>query len=237
LNDFLPPTERGRPLAYSFYTPVPVKEAIEGLGVPHTEVDLILVNGESVDFGWPLRDGDRVSVYPVFESIDISPVLRVRPKPLREIRFLADTHLGRLAAYLRLMGFDTVYGHHLGDRDLARLASAERRILLTRDRGLLMRSAVTHGYWLRQTNPRLQLREVLERFDLASLVAPFTRCLRCNTPLVAASKQEVAGRVPPGVDERHREFHRCPGCGRIYWDGSHYRRMSELIAATLSKSR
>jgi len=205
--------------------------------VPHTEVDLILVNGESVDFSHPLRDGDRVSVYPVFESIDISPVLRVRPKPLREIRFLADTHLGRLAAYLRLMGFDTVYGHNLGDRDLTQLASAERRILLTRDRGLLMRSAITHGYWLRQTDPKLQLREVLERFDLASSAAPFTRCLRCNTPLAAASKPEVAGRVPPGVDARHREFHRCPGCGRIYWEGSHYRRMSELIAATLRTFR
>ncbi len=212
---------------------MPVKDAIESMGVPHTEVDLILVNGASVDFAHLLGDGDRVSVYPVFESIDISPVLRVRPKPLREIRFLADTHLGRLAAYLRLMGFDTVYGHNLGDRDLARLASEDRRILLTRDRGLLMRSAVTHGYWLRQTDPRRQLPEVLERFDLASQVAPFTRCLRCNTPLAAASKEEVAGRLPRGVLERYEDFHQCPGCGRIYWEGSHHRRMSELIAAVL----
>lgn len=213
---------------------MPVKDAIESMGVPHTEVDLILVNGTSVDFAHLLGDGDRVSVYPVFESIDISPVLRVRPKPLREIRFLADTHLGRLAAYLRLMGFDTFYGHNLGDRDLARLASEDRRILLTRDRGLLMRSAVTHGYWLRQTDPRRQLQEVLERFDLASQVAPFTRCLRCNTPLAAATKEEVAGRLPRGVLEQYEDFHQCPGCGRIYWEGSHHRRMTELIAAVLS---
>jgi uncharacterized protein with PIN domain len=205
--------------------------------VPHTEVDLILVNGASVDFSHLLRDGDRVSVYPVFESIDISPVLRLRPKPLREIRFLADTHLGRLAAYLRLMGFDTLYGHHLDDRELARLASEERRILLTRDRSLLMRSAVTHGYWLRQTHPRLQLREVLERFDLTGSAAPFTRCLRCNTPLAAASKDEVAGRLPPALIERHEQFHQCPGCGRIYWEGSHHRRMSELVAAVLTSER
>src|SRR5262249_31383318 len=145
LNDFLPPGRRGVTFTYSFEGSPSIKDLIEALGVPHTEVDLILVNGESVDFAYRVREGDRISVYPVFESLDITPLLRVRPRPLRETRFVLDTHLGRLAAYLRLLGFDTLYRNDAGDDELARISSGEGRILLTRDRGLLKRSQVTHG--------------------------------------------------------------------------------------------
>jgi uncharacterized protein with PIN domain len=161
---------------------------IESLGVPHGEVDLILVNGESVDFSALLPDGARVSVYPVFEAIDIGPIARVRPEPLRETRFVLDVHLGRLAAYLRLLGFDASWRNDYGDAILVQLSGAERRILLTRDRELLKRSSVTHGYWIRETQPSKQLVEVVRRFDLFRSAAPFRRCLRCNHLLEEVDK-------------------------------------------------
>lgn len=227
LNDFLENGRRYRSFVREFLTTVPVKDAIEGLGVPHTEVDLVLVNGESVDFSHPLSDGDRVSVYPMFESIDITPVLRVRPEPLREPRFVLDNHLGRLAAYLRMAGFDSLYRNDWQDAELAAVSSGERRILLTMDRGLLKRSEITHGYLVRETNPRRQLEEVFRRFDLAGAVKPFSRCLRCNTVLRAVDRESVADRLPPRLDAT--EFHQCPSCQRVYWPGSHYRRMDRIL--------
>lgn len=237
LNDFLSPERRGRTVEYSFYVSPSVKDAIESLGVPHTEIDLVLVNGSSVDFTHPLKDGDRVSVYPVFESIDISPVLKVRPRPLREPRFIADTHLGRLAAYLRLLGFDTFYRKDASDAALARISREEHRTLLTRDRGLLKRGAVTHGCYVRETDPRRQLREVVERFDLARAAEPFSRCLRCNALLVEAGEDELAGRLPPRVRELHQRFWTCPQCRRVYWEGSHHRRMRQLLTLVLPERR
>jgi uncharacterized protein with PIN domain len=157
----------------------------------------------------------------------------VRPQPLREPRFVLDTHLGRLAAYLRLLGFDTVYRNDCADEELARLSSSEGRILLTRDRGLLKRGLVTHGYCIRDTNPRQQLIEVLRRFDLCQAVAPFRRCIRCNGSLQPVSKEAISHRLLPRTRQYYDEFHICQGCDRIYWQGSHYRRMQQFIASVL----
>jgi len=201
------------------------------LGVPHTEVDLILVNGRSVGFAHRLADGDRVSVYPVFEAFDISPVSAVRPRPLRVVRFAADVHLGRLAGYLRLGGFDTLYRNDWDDRDLAETAAAEKRIVLTRDRGLLMRTAVTHGHLVRETRPRAQFSEVLERFDLWGSLCPFTRCSVCNSMVEAVPKADVVAELPPRTALHFDEFWRCSGCGRLYWHGAHHRSLLELLAA------
>jgi uncharacterized protein with PIN domain len=213
-----------------------VKDTIEALGVPHAEVDLVLADGESVDFSWVLRDGARVSVYPVFESIDIGPLSRVRPEPLRETRFVLDGHLGRLAAYLRMMGFDVRWRNPCGDEELARISAGERRILLTRDRGLLKRSAVTHGYWVREMEPKRQAEEVLRRFDLLRSVAPFRRCLRCNELLQPIRKALVLDRLPPRVREQHDEFVHCVSCERVYWRGSHHRRMERLLAEVAGRA-
>ncbi len=152
LNDFLPAEDRHQPVERPVHGRPSIKDLIEAAGVPHTEVDLVLVNGESVDFAYPVRDGDRISVYPVFESMDIAAVTRVRPEPLRELRFVLDVHLGRLAAYLRLAWFDAFYRNDVDDAELARIA-AGGRVLLTRDQGLLKRRAVQRGYWLRATRP------------------------------------------------------------------------------------
>ncbi len=203
--------------------------------MPHTEVDLVLVNGESSDFSRLVRNGDRVSVYPVFESLDITPVLRLRPQPLREPKFVLDVHLGMLAGYLRMLGFDTLYANRASDPELVKISAQQGRILLTRDRGVLKHSVVTRGYWLRETDSRRQAEEVVRRFDLARSLRPFTICMVCNGLLTTVSKAEVERQVPQRTLEWCSEFQQCPGCGRVYWEGSHYRRMRlwiEQLAAT-----
>lgn len=230
LNDFLPPERRKADFVHRFRETGAVKDAVEALGVPHTEIELILANGRSVDFSYRVRDGDRISVYPMFEALDITPLLRLRPQPLRVTRFVLDTHLGRLARYLRLLGFDTLYRNDYDDPELARISRDERRVLLTRDVGLLKRSAVTRGYFLRETDPRRQLHEIVARFDLSRALRPFRRCLRCNGLLAAAPKRELIGRVDPALLQRHRRFRRCRGCGQVYWPGSHHERMQQLLA-------
>lgn len=229
LNDFVPPAKRYRDIEVKFWVGPALRDLIESEGVPHTEVDLVLVNGESAPLARVVEDGDRISVYPVFESFDIAPLSLVRPEPLRHPRFLLDVHLGRLAAYLRMAGFDAAYANDAGDAALARASASEERILLTRDRGLLKRAEVTRGYYVRETAPFAQLREVVARFDLARLVQPFTRCLECNGELRGVPATEVGDRAPDEVRERHTDFRECPACGRVFWKGSHYRRMQTLL--------
>ena len=237
LNDFLPPERRFTEFTYEFLDIATVKDRIESFGVPHTEVDLILVNGHSVDFDYRVQDGDLVSVYPVFEAFDIAGLTRLRPEPLRELRFVLDIHLGRLAAYLRMTGFDTLYRNCYADDELAEVSREEHRILLTRDVGLLKRSSVTHGYFVRQTHSRRQLFEIVERFDLARLIQPFSRCLRCNVVLRPITKEDVGVRAPRRIVETNQEFQECPRCRRVYWKGGHYRRMLELIESAVQGSR
>jgi len=234
LNDFLPREKRMAAFPYDFNGKQTVKHLIEAAGVPHTEVDLVLVNGRPVPFEYFVEDGDRVSVYPVFEAFDVSPVSQVRPRPLRETRFALDAHLGRLAGYLRMLGFDAHYRNDSADEDLARISAGEHRILLTKDRGLLKRKQVTHGCYVRETNARAQLIEILRRFDLVRTVAPFARCIRCNGLLEEVAKEKVAGRVPPRSWESCDEFRQCGECGRIYWNGSHYRRMVRFTERVLA---
>lgn len=230
LNDFLPAARRGRAFAHAVAGRPAVKDVIESLGVPHTEIDLILVNGESVGFQHRVRDGDRVSVYPVFEALDLGPLLRLRPAPLRQPRFVADVHLGRLAAYLRAFGFDTLFDRAWDDAALAAVSAREQRTLLTRDRGLLKRSAVQRGYLPRALQPRAQLLEVLARFDLLPAARPLTRCIRCNGLLEPTTAARVAERLPPAVAAAgHRDLRRCPDCKACYWPGSHHRRLQAFI--------
>jgi uncharacterized protein with PIN domain len=233
LNDFLPPERRFTEFAYGFANAASVKDRIESFGVPHTEVDLILVNGQSVDFAYRVRDGDRISVYPVFEALDIAGLTRLRPEPLRDPKFVLDVHLGRLAAYLRMLGFDALYQNLCTDARLAEISRDEHRILLTRDVGLLKRGSVTHGYYIRSEQPRQQLKEVVWRFDLVRLAKPFSRCLRCNAPLERIGKDQVRRQLPDTVALLHDEFLRCPNCGRAYWKGGHYRRMRQWIDAAI----
>ncbi len=222
LNDFLPPSRRQHPFHLEIAPHRTVKDVVESVGVPHTEIDLIVVNGESVSFEHRLRDGDRVSVYPTFEGLDIGGVTRLRPEPLRDPRFVLDVHLGQLARNLRLLGFDARWENHLDDAALAGISRQEHRILLTRDVGLLKRSAVSHGYWLRSTDPDRQTVEVVEHLDLAGKARPFTRCLRCAGVLDRVDKADVIEELEPGTRASYQDFRRCRECGHVYWRGAHH---------------
>jgi len=229
LNDFLTAIKRQKSFPYRFMGKPSVKDAIEAIGVPHPEVDLIVANKESVGFDYHLDDGDRVSVYPVFESFDISPVIRLRPKPLRDTRFVLDGHVGKLARLLRMLGFDAMYRSDFEDSEIVQISADEKRIILTRDVELLKANAVTHGYWVRSISPNEQVGEILERFDLHTQIRPFRRCMVCNSPIARVDKETVAGALPRKVRELHDEFYRCAGCRKVYWKGTHYHDMMEQI--------
>ena len=235
LNDFLAPQHRRREFEARCARAATVKHMIEALGVPHTEVELVLVNGESVAFDHLLRDGDRVSVYPRFETFDITPLLRVRPQPLCQTRFIADAHLGGLAHLLRLTGFDTLYDNGYDDAEIVDIAEREGRIALTRDRELLKRRTLTHGCFVHALKPEQQAAEIFARLDLARSARPFSLCLECNSPLRPIDKAEVVDRVPPGVVDRHTRFSTCDHCGRVFWEGSHWQRMRQIVARLLKE--
>jgi uncharacterized protein with PIN domain/sulfur carrier protein ThiS len=231
LNDFLAPALRKVAFAHQLARRTSVKDLIESFGVPHTEVEVILVNGNPVDFSYIVQDADRISVYPVFESLDISPLLRLRPAPLRTPAFILDTNLGRLARYLRLLGFDCLYRNDYSDAQVAETAADTNRTVLTRDRLLLQRRIITRGYFVRAVRPRQQVREVLARFDLYRLVAPFSRCVRCNGSLQDIDKSAILDRLEPKTRKYYDSFRICRVCKQVYWQGSHHDRARQLVAA------
>lgn len=237
LNDLLPPQSRYAVLSRPVRPHQTVKDVVEAAGIPHTEIDLLLVNGTSVDFGHHPRPGDRLAVYPMFESLDIAALTRVRPRPLREPRMLADVNLGGLARLLRLMGLDVRCEFDADDARLAAISVSDHRILLTRDRGLLARRIVTHGVLVRADHPIEQIVEVIARLDLADCLAPLTRCLRCGALLAEVAKDEVIDRLPPLTRRYHDTFRRCTSCGRIYWAGTHQQRLDELVARITAEVR
>jgi uncharacterized protein with PIN domain len=229
LNDFLPAANRQSTLVCAFNGSPSVKDFVEALGVPHPEIDLLVVDGQSVDFSYRVRGGDRVAVYPLIRTFDPGETARLRPAPQADPRFVADVHLGRLVAYLRLAGFDVAYRTDYSDEQLVAISASEDRVLLTRDVGALKHAIVLRGYFLRETQPAGQLIEVLRHFDLVTVATPFTRCLRCNSRLHVVAKDRVQHLLPARTREYYREFSRCPTCGRIYWQGSHYSRMKLFI--------
>jgi uncharacterized protein with PIN domain len=229
LNDYLPPNRRQVEFARYIKDQGSVKDAIEALGIPHPEINLIVVNGESVSFDYWVQPGDRISVYPQFTALDITPISQVQPPPLSQIRFVLDVHLGKLATYLRLLGFDTLYRNDYDDEELAQISSQEQRILLTQDRGLLKRSIVTYGYAVRSDNPEEQMAEVLERFRLHSVIAPLQRCPRCNGELGLVEKTAIQNQIPYYTRLYYDEFAQCQSCHQIYWKGAHYERIQALI--------
>ena len=237
LNDFLAPDRRKQEFTVPCARAATTKHMIEALGVPHTEVELILVNGESADFSRQLADGDRVAVYPRFEALDVTPLLRVRDTPLRNPRFVADAHLGGLARMLRMLGFDTLYDNHFLDDAIVAIGEQDGRIVLTRDRELLKRRAVTHGCYVHALKSEQQLREIVERLDLARSAKPFTLCLHCNVPLHPVDKVHVLDRLPPKVREHYERFSTCDNCGRVYWEGSHWRHMRRVLDGVLPNDK
>jgi len=229
LNDFLPNKKKKILFPYLFEGNPAIKDAIEALGVPHTEVDLILVNGNSVSFRYQLNDKDHVSVYPVFESFEISEISRLRKEPLRNSKFVLDVHLGKLAKYLRMAGFDTLYENHYSDSEIAAISLEEKRIILTRDVGILKFREIKHGYWIRSQNPVEQFGEVVRRFDLSANFRPFHRCINCNGLIHKTTKTSVLNVLKPKTKEFYHEFYQCESCRKVYWKGSHFGKMQSFI--------
>ena len=229
LNDFLSPAYRQVRFMPPIAERATVKHLIESLGVPHPEVDLVLVNDQPVGFSHVVQIGDRISVFPRFRRLDLGPWALSRQLAVTEPRFALDAHLGKLATYLRILGFDTYYRNDVDDETLAEVAAAEGRFLLTRDRALLMRRTVEAGMYVRDDDPERQAVEVIRRFGLLPLIVPFRRCLHCNRLLEPVSKQAIEHRLLPKTRRYHHEFRLCPGCDQVFWRGSHWEHMQALI--------
>ena len=210
-----------------------VKDVIESCGIPHTEIDLILVNGQAVDFAYAVTGDAEIELYPPGIQYSNSREKRLQTAAVTE--FVADGHLGKLVRDLRLLGIDVVYDPAAEDRLLVKVASNENRALLTRDRRLLMYAAVQHGYYLRSQNPLEQTVEVLQRFDLGSILSPFSRCLLCNALLEPAEKEKVIGQLEPLTRIYYSEFRRCTGCGQVYWSGSHFTKLQKRLEQIRAK--
>jgi uncharacterized protein len=229
LNDFLPEHHKQKAFVYNFKTPVTVGETIESFGVPLSEIDLILINGHAVQLNAKLKEGDYISVYPVFESMDISPVTKVHKKPLRHTMFILDAHLGKLAKYLRMLGFDTLYRNDFKDEEIIDIAKKEERIILTRDKLLLKSKDVSHGYYVRAVDKHEQLQEVVHKFDLSHQLKSFTRCMTCNAGLIPKTKNEIIDKINRETAQVFNEFFYCPDCDKVFWKGSHFERMEKYI--------
>ena len=229
LNDFLPQEYKQKQFIYPLKTPITLGEAIESLRIPLSEVDLALVNSQPSSMNVRLYENDFVSVFPTFETLDISQLKGVHTPPLRVTRFVLDAHLGKLAKYLRMLGFDSIYRNDFADDEIIERAAKERRIILTRDKLLLKSKRITHGYYIRSTDKHKQLTEVVQKFDLYSQFRSFTRCMTCNTELVPKKKQQIKDLVPQDITHIFNDFFFCPSCKKVYWKGSHFKRMESFI--------
>ena len=217
INDFLTRAQKDHEFDVEFQGQQSIKHLAESLSVPHPEIGRVQVNGQDEALEAITQDGDKVEIYPIANGCLVEP------------RLVLDCHLGKLTAHLRMLGFDCLYENDFDDPDMADIVHAETRILLTRDRRLLMRKLVEHGYCLRSLDPLEQLKEIIQRFDLLEKILPFHRCLHCNHPLEGVEKEKILDRLEPLTIQYFDEFHTCPACGQIYWKGSHYEQMQHFI--------
>ena len=228
LNDLLPVHMQEQPLIVAVQKPRSVKDLIESLGVPHTEVDVIMVDALSVDFRHLIKGGELLDVYPVNQQPDNVPLLHNLPPTSPEQGFVLDVHLGKLASYLRMLGYDTLYRNDYADATLAAISAEQDRILLTRDRKLLMRKKIRYGYFPRSDKPRKQITEVLRRYDLFGFTPGCMRCMQCNGIIRAVEKKEIEGMLLPLTKKYYNDFYQCCDCHKVYWEGSHYSKMQSL---------
>ncbi len=230
LKDLLHPRHRrpGR-VAYTLDRRASIKDIIESLRIPHTEIGRITAGEQDVTLAWVPEEGGRVDVFPLAAPVDPTRPTLLRPETVEAVRFLADVNVGKLATLLRMAGMDTATAPGLDDRGLVEKGAAEGRILLSRNRDLLKRGRVVHGHLVRSQEPREQLAEVLALYDLAGKTRPFSRCLRCNTLLQPVAKAAILHRLQPLTRKYYHHFHICPACRRIYWRGSHHHNMQRLL--------
>jgi uncharacterized protein with PIN domain len=206
------------------------KDVIEGCGVPHPEVDLILAGGEPVDFSAQVETRTTLDVSPVSDDGPF-PSARLQARNVRT--FVADGHLGKLVRDLRLLGIDVRYRPGADDRELLATAVRENRALLTRDRPLLMHRVLSSGYYPRSQFSPEQTVAVVRRFGLAQTLAPFTRCLRCNGLLAVTSKNAIIDQLEPLTRLYYDDFQQCLDCGQTYWRGSHLQKLEKRVKSLI----
>ncbi len=214
-----------------------VKHLVESSGVPHTEVGLILANDSSVGFDYIVKVGDRVAVYPPFGSFPIDQISKIKQEDEEEHRFVLDVHLGRLAELLRMLGLDCRYQNDFQDLELAQISGAEGRILLSRDRGLLKRKAVTRGYLIRSKVPEEQAVEVIRRFNLFREINLLSRCAICGGLLKPVSREDVSEQLEPMTREHYQDFQQCDGCRQVFWKGTHYNQLKKMLQEIISRAQ
>ncbi len=237
LNDFLPMALRQRSCAFQFSGQPTLRDAIQAQGVPHTEVDLILVDGQRRSFEDHLSGYERISVFPKFRTLSLPQGDRLGPPPLTEPRFILDVHLGKLCRHLRLLGFDTHYRNDFEDAYIIDCAVREQRMILTRDLGILKQKRVQYGYFVRATDPPQQINEVLQALDLAERCSPLTRCINCNGVLARVSKQRVIDQIPAGTQRSYDLFYQCRRCQQVYWRGAHYLGLVSKLARHIPQTQ
>jgi uncharacterized protein with PIN domain/sulfur carrier protein ThiS len=236
LNDFLSPEQRFVTFPLVLPQGISVEALLEEIGITPQVIDLVLVNGNSVGMLHKLAKNDRVTLYPVFESFDIASITKLQNSPLRRPRFILDVHLGKLAHYLRMFGFDTLYQNDYTNYMLCTLSVKEHRILLSKNHTLVKNESITHAHLVKNENSRAQLVEVFELLDLYSLSTPFTRCIDCNSMLQQIDKHSILSRIPQSVIDWCDDYLLCPGCNRIYWKGSHYQHMNKFVQHIINRS-
>jgi uncharacterized protein with PIN domain len=229
LNDYLTEKKQKTWFEYRFSGSPTIGEVLHDSGVPASDVDLVLVNGRSMGFSDVIRDGDHISFYPVFEILNITGTTRLRDKPLRDPRFICDAHLGRLARYLRMLGFDTAYSNRISPEEIIEVSKREGRIILSKNIRLTRGEMISRAFWVRSDDPLEQLRELVNKLDLSSLFDTLTRCLECNHKISPIEKSNIIDRLQPNTAKYYEEFYLCPSCNKIYWKGSHYEHMMEFI--------
>ncbi|WP_020680657.1 Mut7-C RNAse domain-containing protein [Marinobacterium rhizophilum] len=234
LNELLPPSQRWRVRTMHLKQEITLQQLLIPLHIPHPEVDLVMVNGAPARLDYCVRHGDQIHIYPDIGDIDDAAIVPLRVRPLPRARFILDVHLGRLARRLRLLGLDCWYRSQMDDRAIVRLARIQERVILTRDRGLLQRVEVSHGYYVRAIRPEAQLREVLARFEPGPWLRPLSRCMRCNGLIETMSGEEVQRLSRPDLEREFSVIYRCVGCHQLYWQGSHYEQLRKYVDQLLS---
>lgn len=233
LNNYLPEKRRKVWFEYFFTGVISVQDAIQSLGIPSGEIDLILVNQQPKGFDHLLQDDDRISVYPVFELFDLSKISRLREMPLRNPTFICDVHLGRLCKYLRMLGWDALYSNHYTTKEMIAISLQEKRIILSRSCQLIRNKEVTRAYWIRSSNPVEQIKDLIIKLDLSNRINPLIRCLNCNAMIVPVEKLKIHHRLQDRTARYYSEFFNCQNCNQIYWKGSHFENMLNFIEVNI----
>jgi uncharacterized protein len=229
LNFFLPKRFRQRLIQLPLNGNQSVKDVIESVGIPHTEFELVLVNSQIVDLSYQVKENDRISVYPFFYSLEHPGIDEFKSKRPKQFKFVLDVHLGKLNTMLRILGFDCYYRNDLDDDEIIDIACKEDRIILSRDLGIFKNGKVKWGYFPRSQDPKIQLKEIIDRYDLKNKIKPFSRCISCNGEIRIVEKDQIIDELQENTKRYYDEFYICLTCKKTYWKGSHYIKMIEFI--------